>query len=283
MDSFELVLFLLSGFVACRGLFRWYVRLAEMWPDDRNKTTKYIFGFLPVVAFAIIVFTLTVLASFDVVDSSFYILFYILLGFAWVFLGLTLVFQFLDLSWIDDVLSLSNKAALYSITGAFLGLVIIYSGANVGDGPGWWCVVFAGGFGLVAWIFLGRVVNIFTQVLERISVERDIPCGIRFGFYLLASGIILGRASAGDWTSFAMTIVEFYVGWPVIPLTFLAIMVERYYTAKSRENRNENAITGSVFWGCIYVILAVFSVIMYPLIENPMYGNVLTEIFGALL
>ncbi len=283
MDGFELIVFLSSGFVTCRGLFRWYIRLAKMWPDDRNKTTKYIFGFLPVVAFAIIVYTLTVLASFDVVDSAFYILFYVLLGFAWVFMGLTLVFQFLDLSWMDDALSMNNKAALYAITGAFLGLVIIYSGANIGDGPGWWCVVFAGGFGLVVWIFLGRVVNIFTQVLERISVERDIPCGIRFGFYLLASGIVLGRASAGDWTSFAMTIVEFYVGWPVIPLTFLAIMVERYYKAKSRENRNENALTGSVFWGCIYISLAVISVIMYPLIENPMYGSVLTDIFGALL
>ncbi|MBP7175306.1 MAG: hypothetical protein KBA53_03665 [Thermoclostridium sp.] len=283
MESFEVFLLLFFGIVACRGLFRWYTRLAKMWPHDRNNTAKYILGFLPVASFAIIIYTLTVLASFDVVDSFIYIIFYILMGYAWVFMGLILVFQFLDLSWMDDALSMNNKAALYAITGAFLGLVIIFSGANIGDGPGWWCVLFAGGLGVVAWIFLARIMNIFTQALERVSVERDIPCGIRFGFYLLASGIILARASAGDWTSFAMTIVEFYVGWPVIPLTFLAIMVERYYKAKSRENRNENALTGSVFWGCIYISLAVISVIIYPLIENPMYGSVLTDIFGALL
>jgi len=32
-------------------------------------------------------------------------------------------------------------------------------------------------------------------------VERDIGCGARIGGYLLGSGIILGRTSAGDWTS----------------------------------------------------------------------------------
>lgn len=281
----EIIIFLLSGFYTCISAFKWYYGLTEMWPPDHSKQTKYILGVLPVVSFAIMVYTLTVLASFDVVDSFFYILFYVLMGYACVFLSLGLVFYYFDISWRDDVLSLNNKAAVFTMAGTFLGLVIIYSGANIGDGPGWWCVLIAGGLGLIAWIFLGRIFNVFTQIFERITVERDVPCGIRFGFYLLASGIILGRASAGDWTSFAMTIVEFYVGWPVLPLTALAIAVERYYSnkAKLRENTQESGLTAAIFCGGIYVLLAIFSVMMYPMVENPMYDSMRTIFFGALL
>ncbi len=285
MTGLESVIFMFSAFFAFRGIYKWYLRLAEMWPPERNKTAKYIFGFLPFISFGIIVYTLRVLASFDVVNDFIYIIFYIFLGFAWIFAGLSLVFRYFDLSWVDDVLNLNNKAALYAFTGAYLGVVIIYSGANIGDGPGWWCVVFAGGLGLLAWIFLSVIINIFTHVFERITIERDIACGIRFGFYLLAGGIILGRASAGDWTSFIMTIVEFYAGWPVLPLAVLVIIVERYYLqkAKLRENTHENYLPGSLLWGLVYLSFAVFSILIYPLPENPMYGSVLTKLIGDIL
>lgn len=62
---------------------------------------------------------------------------------------------------------------------------------------------------MTAWFIVNQLMNIFTQVFERITVGRDLYCGIRYGAYLLASGLILGRASAGDWTSLYMTIVEF--------------------------------------------------------------------------
>lgn len=275
MDSFEFLIFIFSGYYSLHSIYNWYRRLGGMWPSGQYNTIKLTLGFLPAVSFAIILFTLKVLASFDVVGAFIYILFYIFLGFAWIFAGLYLVFMSFDLSWIDDAVENKNKAAMFAVTGAFLGLTIIYSGANVGDGPGWWCVLFAGGLGLIAWILLGILMNKFTGIFERISVERDIYCGIRFGCYLLASGIILGRASAGDWTSFSVTIVEFLVGWPVLPLTVLAIFIERFYinSAKSRERINNNYLLSSIYWGIIYVIIAVLCVMMFPLVENPAYDN----------
>lgn len=275
MDGFEFLIFIFSGYYSLNSIFRWYRRLGSMWPSGQYKTLKLTFGFLPAVSYAMILYTLKVLASFDVVGAFIYILFYIFLGFAWIFAGLYLVFMSFDLSWIDDAVENKNKAAMFAVTGAFLGLTIIYSGANVGDGPGWWCVLFAGGLGLIAWILLGILMNKFSGIFERISVERDIYCGIRFGCYLLASGIILGRASAGDWTSFSVTIVEFLVGWPVLPLTVLAIFIERFYinSAKSRERINNNYLLSSIYWGIIYVIIAVLCVMMFPLVENPAYDN----------
>lgn len=276
MDGLEFMILIFSGYYATRSTIKWYKRVVNIWPSERYKLERYILGLLPVISFAIILFTLRVLASFDVVDDAVYIIFYLILGFSWVYFGMRMVNKYFDLSWIDDALENGNKAALFAITGAFIGLVLIYSGANVGDGPGWWCVVFAGGLGVITWFIAGVIIDKLTQVFERITVERDIYCGIRFGSYLAASGLILARASAGDWTSFYMTIVEFLVGWPVILLTLLTVMVERWYMSRdrSRERAYSNYLPGSIFWGILYILLAVLFIMLFPLPENPIYDKI---------
>jgi len=285
MDITEVIILILSCYYTVKNLNDWYQKLPGIGPVRRDNAIKYVLGILPVASFFIILFTLRFLASFDVVNDLIYIIFYVLLGYTWTYLGMKMVFIFFDISWIDDVLNMNNKAALFAVSGAFLGLVTIYSGANIGDGPGWWCVIFAGGLGLISWFVLGRIVNSLTQVFERITVDRDIYCGIRFGAYLLASGIILARASAGDWTSFYDTIVEFLVGWPVLPLTVLAILVERYYMhkAKLEESISNTYLFGSLYWSVVYIAIAIASAMMFPLIENPLYGSVSAGLFGVVL
>jgi hypothetical protein len=221
-------------------------------------------------------YTLKVLASFDVVDATEYIILYVFLGYAWLWLGMLSMSCFFDLSWIDDALHLDNKAALPAIAGGFLGLTVIYSGANIGDGPGWWCVVFAGGIGFVTWLFLGIGICRADEVSERITVERDLGCGIRFGCYLLASGIIIGRASGGDWTSFYMTIVEFYDvydRWPVLFLAALEAVVERFYLKLGKAGGGDT-VKSSIFWGAFYVLFSIISVmqLLPSLPQNPFYG-----------
>ncbi len=285
MDITEVIILIFSCYYTVKSLNDWYQKLPGIGPVRRDNAIKYVLGILPVASFFIILFTLRFLASFDVVNDLIYIIFYVLLGYSWTYLGMKMVFIFFDISWIDDVLNMNNKAALFAVSGAFLGLVTIYSGANIGDGPGWWCVIFAGGLGLISWFVLGRIVNSLTQVFERITVDRDIYCGIRFGAYLLASGIILARASAGDWTSFYDTIVEFLVGWPVLPLTVLVILVERYYMhkAKLEESISNTYLFGSLYWSVVYIAIAIASAMMFPLIENPLYGSVSVGLFGVVL
>lgn len=260
----ELLLFVISAFYTYKFLKKWYQALSAMWPPKQISVVKNTLKYLPLVSLAIYLFTLTVLASFDVVDSFIYITLYTTLGYAWLNLGLVLMAYFFDMSWVDDAINNNNKAALFSVTGGFVGLSLIYAGANIGDGPGWWCVVFAGGLGLIAWIIMALIINLFTKIFERITVERDISCGIRIGTYLLASGIILGRASSGDWTSFGATVVEFMVGWPVLPLSLLTIIVEYFYIKKSKswEYKNSDNIKSSIFWGIAYVATAIASVIL---------------------
>jgi len=155
MDGFEFIVFLVSGFATAHFLWKWYGAIFASWPPERGQFKKSVLGFLPFVALGIFVFTLLRLAASDVVNDPFFILFYVALGFAWLYLGVVVMSAFFDLFWRDDVLGLNNRAALFAFTGGFLGLAVIYAGSNVGDGPGWWCVVFTGGLALVVWVVLG--------------------------------------------------------------------------------------------------------------------------------
>ena len=286
MDVSEIVVLFFGLMFTVAFLFAWYGRIfmSASLPPGKTRLERCILSVLPLAAFAVIFYTLRFHASFDVVDSPLYISFYILIGFAWLYVGVGAIFLFFDLSWIDDALDRGNRAALIAIAGGFMGICVIYSGANIGDGPGWWCVFFAGGLGLVAFFGLGMAVNALTSVSERITVERDLSCGIRFGSYLLASGIILARASAGDWTSFEATVMEFLdVSWPIfidVSLAIVAMLIERFSMQRNnagdeysqsdwspiRESKgNEtNSLLGSVAIGAIYVIAAVVSVMLLP-------------------
>jgi hypothetical protein len=230
----EIFIFILSCVLFLLFIKRWYQPLLSAWPKEQNRPAKILLGFLPVIFLALIFIILKLLASFDVVDSTFYIIFYIVLGYAWMYGGLLLVSACFDLHWTCDAVHLNNKAALFAITGEFFALAAIYAGANVGDGPGWWCVVFAGGLGLAAWLVLGLLFHLCTGIFERITVERDIGCGIRFCLYLLVSGAILGHACSGDWTSFSKTVEEFAIGWPVLPWTVIMILVELLCKQKAK-------------------------------------------------
>ena len=224
----EIFVLIFSGLATFKLFKRWYPPIFKAWPKEQNLTAKRVLGFLPVVFLIAMLVLLKNFASHDVVESGFYITFYIVLGFAWMYGGLMLMSVCFGIIWPDDAIHLKNKAALAAIVGNFFALASIYMGANIGDGPGWWCVFFAGGLGLAAWVVLGFVIHLFTDIFERISVERDLGSGIRFGVYLILSGLILGRACSGDWTSFSKTIEEFYIGWPVLPLTAGMIIIELF-------------------------------------------------------
>jgi hypothetical protein len=233
-----------------------------------------VLAFLSFLSFGIIIFTLTALASFDVVSDGYYIFYYIVMGAAWLHLGVFGLFVFLGISWADDVVGNHNKAALTAFSGGFLACALIYAGANIGDGPGWWCVIFAGGLGMGSLFGLGMIVRVVTRVSERITIGRDRGAGIRFGVYLLACGIILAKACGGDWTSASMTISEFSVAWPVLPVTALVIIIEFIASKIGVETREEKRVPfKSILLGLLYVLAALYIVYqMPPMPENPVYG-----------
>jgi len=174
-----------------------------------------------------ILLVLKTLASFDVVGAAEYQFMYGVLGLAWLRVA-ERFFAFAGLSVRDDLVERRNTAAIPAMAGAFVGLACCYAGGNIGDGPGWWVVVFSAGLAsalvFVAWLMLAH----FSPVMDAITIDRDPAAGVRLGVFLAAAGLLLGRAVAGDWYSVADTIGDAAAVVPALGVMLVvALIVER--------------------------------------------------------
>lgn len=150
------------------------------------------------------------------------------MGTVWLILA-TLLFSWLGLSLRNDVTERKNMAALVALCGAIIGVSFIYAGGSIGEGPSYWNNIFSAGLGtaglLVFWILL----EVGARVSRSIAEERDLASGLRLGGFLLAIGLMLGRAVAGDWHSEGATIRDFiHDGWPAAVLFAIALFIERF-------------------------------------------------------
>lgn len=272
---YELVflIFLASFVFTIFFLTQWYRPFFTIWPSSRIAFAKKYFILLPIVILVLYVVTVSLLASYDVVISGFYKFFYIVLGFLWTYLAMIAVSYFLGLSWKDDVFHINNVAAMRAIAGVYVAVSLIYAGANIGDGPGWWCVIVAGGLGLFLFLVLMTILHKWTGVLDTITIGRDKNTGTRMGMFFVACGIILARASGGDWVSFSRTVRDFWVAWPILVLSVWMVIIERLFKLK---NSQEPSPVISFFIGLIYIGIAITSLFYLPALpENPVYGLVL--------
>ena len=174
-------------------------------------------------------------ASFDVRDNELYLFMYVVLGLAWLRL-VEPFFPYLGLSARDDVIERRNRAATPAFAGALIGVACCYAGGNVGDGPGWWVVVLSAALATATLVVVWMAFAQLTQVSDTIVIDRDPAAGWRLAGLLIASGVLLGRSVAGDWTS-AQEMVADWVGWlPIVAAVLVAaILLER--VARPRADR----------------------------------------------
>lgn len=118
------------------------------------------------------------------------------------------------------------------------------------------------------------LINLITRIWDRILIARDIGSGIRFGGYLVASGLILARASGGDWFGFLPTITDFADGWVILPLTIVYILIELYYRYKLEKVDLNPRKLSSILWSVLLIAMAIIALIFIvpPFRENPYYG-----------
>lgn len=174
-----------------------------------------------------ILIVLKTLASFDVVNAPEYQFMYGVLGLAWLRVS-ERFFAFAGFSIRDDLVERRNTAAIPAMAGAFAGLACCYAGGNIGDGPGWWVVVFSGGLAtailFIAWLMLAQ----FSPVMDAVTIDRDPAAGIRLGAFLAGAGVLLGRAAAGDWYSVGDTLGDIGAVVPALAVMLVvAILAER--------------------------------------------------------
>lgn len=227
MSSDEVVVLLMSIMVALITWGMWVRQPISFPPAAVMERPTGVLRLAPLVAAIVLFVILKTLSSFDVQDSPIYLTFYMVMGAAWVGLATQLT-PLAGVSRRDDVLERRNPAAAVALAGAIVGITLTFAGGNIGDGPGWWVVVFsaaiATGTLYLTWLALDNL----TGVGDTVTVERDMAAGLRLAGFLVAAGAILGRAAAGDWVSVPATLRDFVVAaWPILVLLAVAVVVER--------------------------------------------------------
>lgn len=179
------------------------------------------------VGLAIIGLVISRWAAQAIRDNSGYVLLVFLMGTA--FLTVTAaLFPWLGIGLRDDAFERRNGAAVAALSGAILAVMLIYAGANTGEGPSFWNNVYSGGIATATLLLLWLSIAVAGGAAISVAEERDMASGLRLGGFLLAAGLILARAVAGDWHSVAATTRDLIrEGWPVLPLAAIAIAVEQ--------------------------------------------------------
>lgn len=200
-----------------------------------------------VVLFAV----LRTMASHDVVNAPQYIFMYCVMGAAWV--GVLGQSALPGISLRDDLLERGNKSAGIAIAGFIVGAGLCFTGGNIGDGPGWWVVVFSGGLATFTLSLLWWILNGYTQVADHITIDRDPAIGLRIAGYFIGTGLILGRSAAGDWVSAGTTLQDFFRHmWPSLILTLFAIVFER--RARPQYGEKINPVTRGGLPAIAYIL-----------------------------
>ena len=84
-----------------------------------------------------------------------------------------------------------------------------FAGGNVGDGPGWWVVVFCAALSTGALFLLWGALQAATDLADSIVIERDGASAVRLAGFLVACGLVLGR-SACFFQPFCDPLFEYY-------------------------------------------------------------------------
>ena len=217
--EFEIGVFVLCLVVAGWrwGTFARQWMTLHFWGDARMSAYA---GALPIVAGLLLYAVLLFWADQWVRNSYVYQVFYFVMGAAWVGMA-TWLTQALGIGIRDDVLERRNRAAAAALGGAVLAITFCFAGANIGDGPHFgvviYCAAMATGALLVVWL----VLEVTSHISETITVERNLSSGVRLAGVLVAAGLMMGRAVAGDWVSVGATVADFRQF--ILPLSVLLL------------------------------------------------------------
>lgn len=227
MSDDELCLMMVAvGF----GLTFWVVYYVQFAARPRLRPappTQAALLLTPVVCLGALLGMLTTAASFDVVSNGLYVALYFCYGAAWIG-GMVQITEYLGVGMRADAVERGNSAAGYAVTGALLGFTACYAGGNIGDGPGWWAVTFAAGLATTGFVALWALTEAATHMSEAVTIERDPAAGVRMGGFLLALGLILGRAAAGDFYNFDQQFNDFArQGVLAVGVVLAALVLER--------------------------------------------------------
>ena len=226
MSGDEILVTLISTIAGPVAWLWWFMRAGQIESLRRSTWPVRTVGYTLAAVGILVLGILRFCAADDVRDAPKYVFQYFVLGLAWVRLSVGL-FPLLGLNTWDDLLERRNAAAGVAWVGAAMACALAYCGGNVGNGPGWWVVVFSGGLAtfalFVAWFVLAQ----WGGLGDAVALDRDAAAGVRLAGFLIACGLIFSTAVTGDWVSAGATLKDFVArAWPADVLIVAALVVE---------------------------------------------------------
>ncbi len=137
------------------------------------------------------------------------------------------IFKWMGIGLQEDVVERKSTGALVTLGAATIAVALIYCGGSMGEGLFYMENVFSVGLALAGFFIIWILLEVGGKISMSIAEERDLASGIRFGGFLLAVGLILARAVAGDWHSESATVHDFFRdGWPAAVVFGVALVAE---------------------------------------------------------
>ena len=183
-----------------------------------NSGARWLFGVCFAANLLMIAIALSSWGAAEIRANGGEVLFLTGAGAAWLGIA-TLLFSWLGLSLRDDAGERKNIGALVALCGSLTGVALIYAGGSVGEGPSYSNNAFSIGLAALGFFGLWILLELAGGVSRSITEDRDLASGLRLCGFLIAVGLVLGRAVAGDWHSENATVHDLIRdGWPVVIL-----------------------------------------------------------------
>ena len=209
MSEGEIWMLVIHGFVAFFAWLWWYAPFVDIKQFGRPVPGAPLAILTPPFCLALTVYGLQTLAASDVV-GTFYVIWYAIMTAAWVGAMAVTLMPILGLRFLDDAIERRNPAAMITSLTAIIALTLAFLGGNFGEGPGWWVVAICGVLAFGGFFALWLIVAIASNASQRVTIERDLATALRVGGLFLGSGLVIGRAVAGDWISMAGTWQDYF-------------------------------------------------------------------------
>ena len=256
MSGDEILVFVLSAVVGTVAWLGWYLpplRIARLGAPTPGRGLLLA---VPLLAAGVLFLILQTASASDVRDDSRYRSLYLAFGLAWVGVA-SRASGLLGLSPRDDVFERGNRAAALGLAGAVLGFTLAFAGGNIGNGPGWWVVAFSAGLATAALFVSWLALQVTSRVSELVTVDRDLAAGVRLAGFLVALGVVFGRAAAGDWVSAEATLRDFAAfSIPAAPIILVAaVFLER--VTPGLDPRDSRLLLYGVGPAMLYLAVAV--------------------------
>lgn len=228
-----------------------------VWPWRRGGVgIRVLLGTTPIACLIFLEWSLRRWAAHEVREAGIYQVLFLAAGAAW----MTFLVRAMPLLGIDlrgDAIERANPAATIAGCGALVGVTLCFAGANVGEGATIWMTFFPAVLNTAALLACWIVAGMLSGSTNAISIDRDIASGARLAGFLVADGLILGRAGAGDWISMQGTIHDLLrLGWPAAALIVPFVIVQ-WIAGPSPRRPQPGLFLSGLVPGSAFIALAV--------------------------